>query len=216
MLREISQGAGFGPAVLVLLVVLVAVYSSQRRPGSKAAETQGKSSLGLLPVPRSVSSTIPIVGHLLGYVRDGHSYFSSLWYDHWFLHVKNVWSANTRVTSLSTSLPVFTIHMPKVKLSLIQPVLTRDLPKVKHLSLAPLVLELFRRSLDLGQFSAWLLREEDVKTRRFSPEISRLFREEFIPNRNLRKYVEELDEYIQCEVYIFPRGPEAVREGSAC
>lgn len=89
--------------------------------------------------------------------------------------------------------------MGAVKLSLVKPELTRDLPKVRNLSLGPLVLQLFHRSLDLGEFSCSLLKEEDEMSRKFAPEISRLFREEFIPNRNLRKYVEELDGYVHRE-----------------
>jgi hypothetical protein len=107
---------------------------------------------------------------------------------------------NIREFSTRISLPVFTIRMAKVKLSLVKPELTRDLPKVRHLSLGPLVLQLFRRSLDLGEFSCSLLKEEDEMSRRFAPEISRLFREEFIPNRKLRKYVEEIDGYVEHEM----------------
>lgn len=107
---------------------------------------------------------------------------------------------NIREFSTRTSLPVFTIRMAKVNLSLVKPELTRDLPKVRHLSLGPLVLQLFRRSLDLGEFSCSLLKEEDELSRKFAPEISRLFREEFIPNRKLRKYVEEIDGYVGHEV----------------
>lgn len=107
---------------------------------------------------------------------------------------------NIRGFSTRTSLPVFTIRMAKVKLSLVKPELTRHLPRVRHLSLSPLVLQLFRRSLDLGEFSCSLLKEEDELSRQFGPEISRIFREEFIPNKNLRKYVEEIDGYVQREV----------------
>jgi hypothetical protein len=90
--------------------------------------------------------------------------------------------------------------MAKVKMSLVKPELTRDLPKVRHLSLGPLVLQVFRRSLDLGEFSCLLLKEDDELSRKFAWEISRLFREEFIPNRNLRKYVKEIDGYVHREV----------------
>jgi hypothetical protein len=90
--------------------------------------------------------------------------------------------------------------MAKVKMSLVKPELTRDLPKVRHLSLGPLVLQIFRRSLELGEFSCSLLKEDDELSRKFAREVSRLFREEFIPNRNLRKYVEEIDGYVHREV----------------
>ena len=91
-----------------------------------------------------------------------------------------------------------------MQLSLVKPEFHRSLPKTCHLSLGPLVLQLFRRPLDLGEFSCSLLREEDEMSRKFAPEISRLFREEFIPNRKLRKYVEELDGYVHHEVYVSP------------
>jgi hypothetical protein len=90
--------------------------------------------------------------------------------------------------------------MAKVKVSIVKPELTRDLPKIRHVSLNPLVLQLFHRSLDLGESSCLLLKEEDERSRKFAPEISRLFREEFIPNRKLRKYVEETDGYVQQEM----------------
>jgi hypothetical protein len=102
--------------------------------------------------------------------------------------------------STRTSLPVFTIRMAQVKLSIVKPQLSRHLPKVQHLSLSPLVEQLFRRPLGLGEFSCSLLREEDEMSRKFGPEVSRLFREEFIPNKNLRKYVEEIDGYVLREV----------------
>ncbi len=99
--------------------------------------------------------------------------------------------------SLSTSLPVFSIRMASVSLSLVKPALTRDLPKVRNLGLNPLVEDLFHRSLDLGKFASALLREEDDRSRQFAPQISRVFRDEFIPNRNLRRYLEQIDGYIQ-------------------
>jgi hypothetical protein len=107
---------------------------------------------------------------------------------------------NIRTFSTRTSLPIFTIRMANVKLSVMKPELTRHLPKVRDLSLAPLVLQLFRKPLGLGEFSCSLLKEEDELSREFAPEISRLFREEFIPNRNLRKYVEKIDGYVEREV----------------
>ncbi|KAK3942502.1 cytochrome P450 [Diplogelasinospora grovesii] len=160
-------------AVIALLLGVLACSWLLRKSEPAASE-------GTLLIPKSVYSRLPLVGHLVGYARNGHSYFSSL--------------------CASTPLPIFTIRMAKVKLSVVKPALTRDLPQTKHLSLAPLVLELFKRSLDLGEFSSYLLREDDEQSKRFAPEISRLFRDEFIPNRNLRKYVEELDAYIQRDV----------------
>jgi hypothetical protein len=107
---------------------------------------------------------------------------------------------NDRGFSARTPLPVFTIRMAKVKLSIVKPELARHLPKVRHFSLSPLVEQLFGRPLGLGEFSRSLLKEEDEMSRKFGPEVSRLFREEFIPNKNLRKYVEEIDGYVLREV----------------
>lgn len=87
-----------------------------------------------------------------------------------------------------------------MKISLIKPSLTKDLPKVKNLTLGALVVEIFKRSLDLDESSCSLLKEEDELSRQFSPQLSRLFREEFIPVHNIRKHVEQLDVFIQHEL----------------
>lgn len=87
--------------------------------------------------------------------------------------------------------------MAKVEACVIQTELSKALPKVRHLSLGPLVLQMFKRSLALGGASCSLLREDNEATLKFASDISRLFREEFIPNRKLRKYNEEIDGYIQ-------------------
>ncbi|KAG0646554.1 NADPH-cytochrome P450 reductase [Hyphodiscus hymeniophilus] len=180
MLSEILEVIGPMPVILGILLFLVAavkhssLFSQSSKPGRFTPVAEARQ------LPHSIPSKIPYVGHMMGYVRDGHSYFSSL--------------------CGKTSQPVFTICMAKVKLSLVKPELARDLPKVRHLSLGPLVLQLFRRSLNLGEFSCSLLKEEDEMSRKFAPEISRLFREEFIPNRNLRKYVEEIDVYVHREI----------------
>jgi hypothetical protein len=66
-------------AVGIVLLLVTAAYT-HRLPPSKI-RTEGK--LGAdqetLQLPTSISSNIPYIGHVLGYVRDGHSYFSSLW-----------------------------------------------------------------------------------------------------------------------------------------
>jgi hypothetical protein len=90
--------------------------------------------------------------------------------------------------------------MANMKISLIKPDLTKSLPKVRHLTLGPLVVEIFKRSLDLDESSCLLLKEEDELSRQFSPQLSRLFREEFVPVTNIRKHVEQLDGFIQYEL----------------
>jgi hypothetical protein len=90
--------------------------------------------------------------------------------------------------------------MANMKISLIKPDLTRSLPKVKHLTLGALVVEIFKRSLDLDESSCSLLKEEDELSREFSPQLSRLFREEFIPVSNIRKHIEHLDGFMQYEL----------------
>jgi hypothetical protein len=87
--------------------------------------------------------------------------------------------------------------MASVDVSLVNPALTRHLPKARHLSLNPLVLELLRRGLDLGESSCALLREEDSLSRAFGPAVSRLWRDEFIPNDKQRSYLLEIDGHMR-------------------
>ena len=158
--------------VLLLARVLTASKPGQKRPGDCVFRN--------LRIPESLSSTIPFVGHVIKYARNGHHYFSTL--------------------CLSTTLPIFTIRMANMKISLIKPGLTKCLPKVRHLTLGALVVEIFKRSLDLDESSCTLLKEEDELSRKFAPQLSRLFREEFIPVSNIRKHVEQLDGFIQQEL----------------
>lgn len=90
--------------------------------------------------------------------------------------------------------------MANMNISLIKPALTKSLPKVKNLTLGALVVEIFKRSLDLDESSCSLLKEEDELSRQFAPQLSRLFREEFVPVYNIRKHVEHLDGFIQHEI----------------
>ncbi|KAN0121728.1 cytochrome P450 [Hyaloscypha variabilis] len=182
MLNEALLAIGPLPVVVGILLLLVTLYRHRLPPSKNAAveKVAADTVTKTLQLPQWISPRIAYIGHVLGYVQDGHGYFAAL--------------------CSATSLPIFTIRMAAVKLSVVKPELTRDLPKVRNLSLAPLVLQLFKRSLGLGEFSCSLLREEDEMSKKFAPEISRLFREEFIPNKNLRKYVEEIDGYVQHEV----------------
>jgi hypothetical protein len=83
MFNEALQAIGPLPVAVGILLLLVTATYTHRLPPSKIA-TAGN--LGpdpeTLQIPPSISSSIPYIGHVLGYVRDGHSYFSSLWYDH--------------------------------------------------------------------------------------------------------------------------------------
>ena len=81
-------------------------------------------------------------------------------------------------------------------MSLVKPELAKDLSKLQHVSLGPLVLQVFRRSLNMGQSSCELLQEESELTRGFAPKFSRMLRQEFIPDRSLRKYIEAIDSEI--------------------
>jgi hypothetical protein len=84
--------------------------------------------------------------------------------------------------------------------------MSRDLPKLRNLGLGPLVLQVFRRSLDMLESSCTILEEEDHLTRQFAPRFSRVLREEFIPNISLRKYIEHIDADIKREVSMISRG----------
>ncbi|KAM0330124.1 hypothetical protein ACHAQA_004297 [Verticillium albo-atrum] len=129
--------------------------------------------------PPSLSSTIPYVGHIAGYMRQGNDYFSNI------------------CLRSSAKWPIFTINMAGIQLAMVQPELRRYLPKTKHLQLNYLVATMFRRSLNFGDHSCSLLKEEFDKSHGFGARISRIFRDEFIPNRNLRQYIDKLDIHIE-------------------
>jgi hypothetical protein len=95
MLNEALEAIGPVPVALGILVLLVAAVCTHRLPLSKSA-TEGKleSDQETLQLPQSISSNIPYIGHVLGYIRDGHSYFSFLWYENY----------------LSTSLPYSNVY----------------------------------------------------------------------------------------------------------
>jgi hypothetical protein len=80
MLDEALQAIGPIPVALGILLLLVAVAYTHRIAAPKNV-AMGKVGLDLetLQLPQSISSNIPYIGHVLGYVRGGHSYFSSLW-----------------------------------------------------------------------------------------------------------------------------------------
>lgn len=67
----------------------------------------------------------------------------------------------------------------------------------KSLSLGPLALEVFGRSLNLARNSRRLLVEADPQSREFGPKLSRAFRGEFIPVHKLRLHLTEIDGYMR-------------------
>jgi hypothetical protein len=80
MLDEALQAIGPVPVALGVLLLLVAAACMHRIAAPKNV-AMGKVGLDLeiLQLPQSIPSNIPYIGHVLGYVRGGHSYFSSLW-----------------------------------------------------------------------------------------------------------------------------------------
>jgi hypothetical protein len=78
MLHEVLLGIGPVPVVVGILLLLVAAFKHRFPPKSANAEIFGSDPETLL-LPQMISSNIPYIGHVLGYVRGGHSYFSSLW-----------------------------------------------------------------------------------------------------------------------------------------
>ncbi|KAK8102383.1 cytochrome P450 [Apiospora sp. TS-2023a] len=130
--------------------------------------------------PELVSSRIPVLGHLMHYLRDGPSYFTQL--------------------CLSTKASVFTIQIATAKVTLIQPELTRHLPKLRNVALNPLALDMFQRSLGFGKFSSALLQETDEASREVGRQASRMFRQEFIPDHRQKHYTERIDGYIQADL----------------
>ncbi|KAK7917854.1 hypothetical protein PG985_011462 [Apiospora marii] len=166
---------GYLPFTLILLAVLCLIRA-------KAANPQKGSAIGhdYLITPVSVSQQIPVLGHLLHYVKEGSSYFTQL--------------------CQSTKLPIFTIWIGTAKVTLIQPELAKYLPKLKNVGLNPLALDMFQKSLGFGKLSSTLLREADEASRQVGKHASRMFREEFIPGVRLRYYAETVDGYIQADL----------------
>ena len=80
MLNEALLAIGPVPVAAGILLLLVAAMYTHRLPSSKSA-TAGKFKLDpeTLQIPQTISPKIPYIGHVLGFVEDGHSYFSSLW-----------------------------------------------------------------------------------------------------------------------------------------
>jgi hypothetical protein len=70
------------PVAIGILLLLVAATCLRRVPSSKVLAVD---KLRLDPetlqveIPQAISSPVPYFGHVLGFVRGGHGYFSSLW-----------------------------------------------------------------------------------------------------------------------------------------
>ncbi|KAK6857386.1 hypothetical protein PG995_007573 [Apiospora arundinis] len=169
--------AGYLPLTLILLGVLFVLHDQTQAAPIKD-DSINKHVFSTRP--ESVSSQIPVLGHLIHYVRDGPSYFTRL--------------------CLSTKASIFTIQIATAKVTLIQPELARHLPKLKNVALNPLALDMFQRSLGFGKFSSTLLQEADEASREVGSQASRMFREEFIPGHRQRHYAGRIDGYIQAEL----------------
>lgn len=101
---------------------------------------------------------------------------------------------------MKTKLPVFAIDMLQFQVNIVQPQLMKELPKVRGLGFGPLILRLFGQSLDLGEHTYKLLRENDHVGRQFPKQMSRFFRQELIPDSSLQRYVGDIDPYLQEEM----------------
>ncbi|CRK26218.1 hypothetical protein BN1723_013801 [Verticillium longisporum] len=167
---------------LIFLFVKLASYLHQAFQKDHGGSLKGFSHASAAISPPNLRSQIPYIGHIIGYMRQGNDYFSNL------------------CLRLSNKRPIFTLNMAGIQLVMVQPELRRHLPKTKHLQLNHLVATMFRRSLSFGDHSCSLLKEEFDLSRGFGADISRIFRGEFIPNLNLRKYIDRLDSHFETSI----------------
>lgn len=82
MLHEVLLGIEPVPLVFGILLLLVAAFEHCHNRVIPSKATKGEEFAlhpEILQLPQSISSNIPYIGHVLGYVRGGHGYFSSLW-----------------------------------------------------------------------------------------------------------------------------------------
>lgn len=67
-------------AVAIFMLLVVAAAYTHRLPLPKCVTTKKiNSTVPTLQIPPSLQANVPYVGHVLGFVRGGHGYFSSLW-----------------------------------------------------------------------------------------------------------------------------------------
>ena len=81
MLNEALLSIGPVPIVVGILLLLVALYRHQISPSNNATAEKRlpDPATETLQIPPWISSKIPYIGHVLGYIQDGHSYFAALW-----------------------------------------------------------------------------------------------------------------------------------------
>jgi hypothetical protein len=81
LLQEISQTAGLLPVGVVFLVLTAALFNYWDVFVRTLKTPKGDvlSSSNDLLSPQTIPSAIPWFGHVIGYVRNGHGYFSNLW-----------------------------------------------------------------------------------------------------------------------------------------
>ena len=65
----LSQETGVAALGVILLVLLASLLSL---PGETTNDVRAE-------IPKTLSSATPFIGHLLGFARNGHSYFTGLW-----------------------------------------------------------------------------------------------------------------------------------------
>ena len=79
MLNEALLAIGPVPVAAGILLLLVAAVYTHRLPPKSSSAGKLKLDPETLQNPQLISPKIPYIGHVLGFVEDGHSYFSSLW-----------------------------------------------------------------------------------------------------------------------------------------
>ena len=81
MLNEALLAIGPLPIVVGILLLLVTLYRHRNPPKNNAAveKVAADTVTETLQLPQWISSRIPYIGHVLGYVQDGHGYFAALW-----------------------------------------------------------------------------------------------------------------------------------------
>ena len=81
MLNEALLAIGPLPIAIGIFLLLATLFKHQQSPlestmSEKVAQGSKKEAL---QIPQWISSKVPYIGHVLGYVQDGHGYFAALW-----------------------------------------------------------------------------------------------------------------------------------------
>lgn len=74
LLHELSRVVG--PEVVAFGLLAVVAYLLSLRLAGPTTKTPSKETF----TPKIVTSSIPYIGHIIAYVKNGHHHFSSLWY----------------------------------------------------------------------------------------------------------------------------------------